>query len=328
MLWVMPVLCLLLLITTKYLISKTRLPTRVLLIIINHPIVSYSVITGHVPKAARLKRCCAVFLPVLMLFSLSSKAQGDLLLFPKRIVFEGSQRSQTLNLANSGKDTVRYFVSVVQVRMKKDGSFETISQPDSGQNFADRYLRFFPRSVVLAPNEAQSVKIQLVNTAELAAGEYRSHIYFRSEPDKKPLGEEKKGGDSGAQSVNLIAVFGISIPVIIRVGPSTMSMSLTEPKFEWKKDSVPSLQVAFTRQGNMSAYGDISVDYVSVQGKVKRIGVAQGLAVYTPNTERRFGILLDKSEDIDYHKGSLRIAYTTQADAKSLKMAETQLMLH
>jgi len=72
-------------------------------------------------------------------------AQGDLMLFPKRIIFEGSKRSQEINLANSGKDTARYILSVVQIRMKEDGSFENITEPDPGQNFADKYFRIFQR---------------------------------------------------------------------------------------------------------------------------------------------------------------------------------------
>ncbi len=282
---------------------------------------SYPALPGY------LKYCFIAFFSVLILSSMQSKAQGDLLLFPKRIVFEGSQKSQTLNLANSGKDTVWYFISVVELRMNKDGGVEKVSQPDSGQNFANKYIRFFPRSIVLAPNEAQSVKIQLVNTAELTSGEYRSHIYFRSEPDKKPLGEEKRDQDSTNISVNLVAVFGITIPVIIRVGTSTTEVQLSDPVLQWGKDSIPTLQVAFNRMGNMSAYGDISIDYISMLGAVKRIGVAKGLAVYTPNPVRNFHLLLDQSAGIDYHKGRLRIAYTTQADAKSIKMAETELVL-
>src|ERR1700741_1501873 len=103
------------------------------------------------------------------------RGQGNLLLTPKRIVFQGSKKSQELNLANIGKDTARYIISFVQIRMKEDGSFEKISQPDSGQNFADANLRFFPRSVTLAPNETQTVKVQAVRTEELKEGEYRSH---------------------------------------------------------------------------------------------------------------------------------------------------------
>jgi hypothetical protein len=285
------------------------------------------VITEAMAKRCHSEYFFFAFVGAFILFSIQSKAQGDLLLYPKRIVFEGSKKSQTLNLANTGKDTVRYLISVVQTRMKEDGGFETISQPDSGQHFAGKYFRFFPRNVVLAPNEAQSVKLQLINTNELEPGEYRSHIYLRAEPDKQPLGEVETIKDSSSISVRLVAVFGISIPVIIRVGESTTSVSLSDASFDLKKDSIPELKVTFIRTGNMSVYGDISVDHISLQGKVTRIGIAKGMALYTPNLVRHFNLLLDKNTGIDYHKGKLRIAYTTQPDAKSVKLAETELVL-
>jgi hypothetical protein len=285
------------------------------------------VITETRAKRSHSKYFFPAFFAALILFSIKSTAQGDLLLYPKRIVFEGSKKSQTINLANTGKDTVRYLISVVQSRMNEDGVFETISQPDPGQNFADKYFRFFPRNVILGPNEAQSVKIQLINTAGLEPGEYRSHIYFRAEPDKKPLGEIESIKDSASISVNLVAVFGISIPVIIRVGESTTKVSLSDASFSVNKDSIPSLKITFNRTGNMSVYADISVDHISLQGKVTRIGIAKGMALYTPNLLRHFNLALDKNAGIDYHKGRLHIMYTTQADAKSVKIAETELML-
>jgi len=268
------------------------------------------------------------FFLALSLLTMQAKAQGDLLIYPKRVVFEGAKRSHTLNLANSGRDTVRYLISVVQVRMSAAGAFENITQPDPGQNFAIKYFRFFPRSIVLAPNEAQSVKIQLVNTNELVPGEYRSHIYFRAEPDKKPLGEEAAARDSTSISVNLVAVFGLSIPVIIRIGESTTNVSLSGAVFKLTEESVPSLEITFNRSGNMSAYGDVAVDHISALGKVTRVGIAKGMALYTPNLLRHFKLVLDKSKGVDYHQGKLHITYTTQPDAKSIKMAETELELN
>ena len=115
-------------------------------------------------------------------------AQGNLLITPRRVVFEGNKRSFDLNLANIGSDTATYSISIVQIRMKEDGGFETITQPDPGQQFADRFIRFFPRSVTLGPNESQVVKVQLTKTNELTPGEYRSHFYFRAVPKMQPLG--------------------------------------------------------------------------------------------------------------------------------------------
>src|SRR5690606_10839237 len=100
---------------------------------------------------------------------------------------EGGKRNAELNVANTGKDSARYVVSLVELRMKEDGTFETITEPDSGQNFATPHLRFFPRSVYLGPNEAQMIKVQVRNPGQLKPGEYRSHIYLRAVPDQKPL---------------------------------------------------------------------------------------------------------------------------------------------
>src|SRR6202042_3736662 len=76
-------------------------------------------------------------------------AQGNLLLMPGRVIFEGSKRYEELNLANTGKDTAHYVISLMHIRMKEDGGFEEIDKPDSGDNFADRFIRFFPHSVIL-----------------------------------------------------------------------------------------------------------------------------------------------------------------------------------
>jgi hypothetical protein len=253
-------------------------------------------------------------------------AQGNLMLMPRRVIFEGSKRYEELNLANTGKDTARYVVSLMHIRMKEDGEFEQVSQPDSGENFADRFIRFFPHSVVLGPGESQVVKIQLTKINELLPGEYRSHLYFRAIPNQAPLGESQPAPDSGI-SIRLIPIFGISIPVIIRVGESTSQVSLTDPSLQMWEDTIPLLNMVFRRSGNMSVYGDISVEYTSNTGKKVHAGSARGIAIYTPNQARRFQFALDKRSDIDYHSGRLHIIYTTPEDGHPVKLAGVELML-
>jgi hypothetical protein len=254
------------------------------------------------------------------------KAQGDLLIYPKRIVFDGTKRSQDLNLVNSGSDTARYVISVVQIRMKEDGSFENITTPDPGQNFADRNFRFFPRSVVLGPKEVQTVKVQLTGFSSLTAGEYRSHLYFRSEEAQKPMGLEKPRADSGKISISITPIYGLSIPVIIRSGESTTDISLSKVGFRFERDTIPVLQMNLNRSGNMSVYGDITVDYVSKEGRETRVAQVKGIAVYTPNARRVIQLTLDRSSAVDYHKGALHVVFT-ETSGKTEKVAQDQLFL-
>ena len=182
-----------------------------------------------------------------------------------------------------------YSISIVGIRMKEDGGFETIGfQPDPNQLFADSFIRFFPRSVTLGPNESQVVKVQLTRTGEIKPGEYRSHFYFRSVPNIQPLGENEEIKDTTTISIKLTPIFGITIPVIVRSGPSTTKVTLSELAFEKLNDTIPSISLVFNRSGNMSCFGDLAVDHISSQGVITRLGNANGLAVYTPNPVRRF----------------------------------------
>jgi len=263
-----------------------------------------------------------------VIFPTSSFAQGNLLITPRRVVFEGNKRTQDLVLANTGIDTAKYNVSIMNYRMREDGSFEEVTIPDPGQNFADKNLRFFPRSVTLAPNESQVVKMQASRLDQLTPGEYRSHVYFRAVPKQTALGSEEVKKDSTTVGVRLIPIFGITIPVIIRIGESTMKVNLSDLKLEIINDTIPVLQFAFNRTGNMSVYGDIAVEHISPTTVITQVGIVRGIAVYTPNSVRRFQMELDNKAKVDFRSGNLKITYTSQSDTKAEKYAEAILPLH
>lgn len=281
----------------------------------------------RVPQKSKITFYAIAFMLFSILGTINLSAQGDLLITPRRVVFDGTKRVMELNLANTGKDTAKYNVSIIQYRMNEDGSFEEITVPDPGQNFADKNIRFFPRTVTLGPNEAQSVKMQVTNTDQLAPGEYRSHVYFRAVPKEVALGETNTKKDTANVSIKLVPIFGITIPVIIRVGPSTTKVTLSDLKMDYVNDTTNRLEIKFNRTGNMSIYGDIKVVHVSPTGKETVVGTVNGIAVYTPNASRRFTVELDNKAKADLHKGSLKVTYFAQSDTRPEKYAETELKL-
>jgi hypothetical protein len=262
-------------------------------------------------------------------FPFNTRAQGNLLITPKRVVFEGNKRSMDINLANVGDDTATYAISLIQIRMTEEGGFETITEPDEGQMFASPYLRFFPRSVTLGPKEAQTIKIQISKTGGLEPGEYRSHIYFRAVPKETPLGEEEAvQQDPSSISVKLVPIFGITIPVIIRVGQTTVNVTISDLGLGFENDTIPRLKLVFNRSGNCSVYGDIAVDYISTNGVVTRVGIANGVAVYTPNIIRQFSFNLNKVPGVDFKAGTLRVIYSAPSDVKPVRYTEAELKLN
>ncbi len=265
---------------------------------------------------------------IFLIASLSTNtfAQGDLLITPNRVVFEGRKQKEELNLINTGKETTTFSVSFVQRRMNEDGSFEVIEEPDPGQLFASPYLRIYPRQVTLAPGEAQVVMLQFTRKADMEDGEYRSHLYFRSEKNYSPLGSDAKEQPKTV-SVQLIPIFGMSIPVIIRTGNVSATASLTDLKLT---DEEEDAKVSFTlnRTGKASIYGDLKVEYIPVKGKPYDIGTMKGIAVYTNLTKRHVSIRLNKTPGMSLKGGKIRIRYTSRDDAKKYEVyAEEELQL-
>jgi hypothetical protein len=266
-----------------------------------------------------------LFLMTVLFYANTLQAQGSLLLTPKRIVFEGKKTTESLNLANSGKDTARYVISLINLRMKEDGSFEEISQADATSISATPYIRYFPRTVTLAPNEAQVVKLQIYNSSKLSKGEYRSHLYVRALPKSALLGEIEPE-ETSSIGVKLTPIFGISLPVIIRVGESTATVNITDLNLTRSEDS-PSLAMNLKRSGNMSVYGDIIVKHISPNGVSTVVGNLKGLAVYSPNSLRNLVLPLNNKILERGNKGKLLVQFYSSLDGKDKKIAESELAL-
>lgn len=283
----------------------------------------------NVTKEASFFSCNTVRFVFLFAFFYSiaacALAQGDLLIFPKRIVFEGRDRVEQVILSNTGKESAIYNISFVEYKMTETGDFVRITEPDSGQRFATPFLRVYPRRVELAPGESQTVKVQLFNTEKLEEGEYRSHLYFRAEKNNKPLGQENDIKDSNTVSVKLEAVFGISIATIIRKGESNTVASISGLEFTNDEDSNLFLIFNINRSGNMSTYGDIAVNYISGENKKYEVARAQGLAVYTPGNVRKVKMLLQKQDGVNFSTGKFEVVYTENEKKELIAEAEIKL---
>lgn len=271
-----------------------------------------------------------IALITLSTFSINKlSAQGDLFLTPRRVIFEAGKTTENINIANTGKDTAQYTISIIHYKMKLDGSFVEISKEEAGLMSAEPYIRYYPRTVTLAPGESQVVRVQYNKPANLANGEYRSHIYFRATPKLKPLGIEDKEKSQNI-GVSLVPVFGLSIPVIIREGITKVDVKLTDLKIVSNEDAVTNtLTLNMIRVGNISCYGDITLIHQDLDGNKHEVGVVKGIAVYYPNETRFIKIPFIKDSDIQNHKGKLIVQYKTRSgvDGKDGAVTETILDL-
>jgi len=263
----------------------------------------------------------------LFTISIHASSQGDLMITPHRVVLEGNKQIEEIVVANIGQDTAFYSISLIEYRMTDDGSLKEITEPVPGQKFASPILRYFPRSIELAPNESQVVRIQVRRRPGLEEGEYRSHLYFRAIPKEEPQGQETTATDTTGIGIRLIPIYGISIPVIVRIGNLSASCIIDELAIEHKEEEAPVLKLVLNRQGTKSVYGDLTVDYVPPTGERINVGKVRGIAVYTPNTVRRFSMPLTVPEGVNLNTGKLVVRFTDANEAKPLVYDEKELEL-
>lgn len=255
-------------------------------------------------------------------------APGDLLVTPTRIVFEGRQRTAEITLVNSGAAPATYRISLIHLRMAEDGGTKEIEAKDvqPGERFVDELIRYSPRQVTLEPRVGQTIRMQLRKPAVLDAGEYRSHLLFRAVPTEAP--REDAVPAAGSLSIQLKAIYGISIPIIVRHGETSAQARLSDLAVVPGEtpDAPRVLRFRIHRTGSQSVYGNLTATYTPRRGKPLVVGLASGLAVYTPNAIRSGGLALRPPPGVDLRDGFLRLTYS-KVDKEHAPMAEAEIRL-
>ena len=273
-----------------------------------------------------MKKSLCLLLIFISGFSLQIFAQGGLLVTPRRVVFEGNKQKTDLNLMNTGTDTATYSVSFRNYDMTEDGKLILIDKPDTSKMFAEPFLRFFPRQVTLAPGESQIIALQCRRKPGMEPGEYRSHIWFRDEKNYDPLAKETPLADPNQLSVSLKAIYGITIPIIIRSGEVNADATLTNLRLVTEQDSIPYLKLVINRTGNISIDGKLTAEYTPLHGKPYQVALIN-VGVYTNISKRNISVKLDSTSGLPYSGGKLKVRYTSRDGLKYVLYAEKELIL-
>lgn len=271
--------------------------------------------------AVRLVLACLLLAPFL-------PARAELMLHPTRIVFDKNARAAQIELINSGTKPASYRISLVNRRMTEAGKFETAETAQDGERFADAMLRYSPRQITLQPGTAQTVRVMLRKPAELAEGEYRSHLQFDKLPDVAGSASiENQGAGATGIGVMLTALVGASAPIIVRHGATEAGVKLGELALSRDEAKGPVLAMQFEREGNSSVYGDVSVTFTPRNGKPHSLAQIGGIAVYTPNLVRKAALPLQVPAGVALAGGMLEVSYRERPEAGGKLLAQASLNL-
>ena len=257
--------------------------------------------------------------PSLFLTTPAEAGVGDLLVAPTRIILDGGKGAEIV-LNNIGDEPATYRISTEFRRMNPDGSLADVTTPTNREKAAEDMIIFAPRRVTLAPNEPQSIRIVARPPEGLPDGEYRVHLLFRAIPPTTPV--TKPADAPKGLSFKLIPVYGVTIPVIVRLGSLDVQAGITNVHLD-KKDGKPVVALDLTRTGARSTFGEVKILKPGVKEPIADEGA---VAVYTEINDRKIQVPVDENYKGDL-TGLVTVQYIEKYDDGQKTIAETQAVL-
>ena len=232
---------------------------------------------------------------------------ANLNITPKRLTFDKSRRSATVYIYNQGNAPATFDIALIDRVMLPDGQIVTVSDADATAKpvaaqlkSAKDMLLVSPRRATLAPGQGQTIRLRVASVPPDATGEYRTHLTVTTIPPPSAgvSAEAAAAGGRGELSFQINAVFGISIPAIVRFSDPDPRAAIENAHVEHVDMSTdgkttkrtPVLVFDLVRQGATSLFGNIEV-----HGRQKdALGFARGLGVYTEIPKRTVRIPLTR----------------------------------
>lgn len=234
---------------------------------------------------------------------------------PKRIVFTGLGRTSSVYIYNQGTAAGTFDVQLVDRIMLPNGQIVPLSDLEQNPDYkpvadqlksAQAMLLTTPRRARLMPTKGQTIRIRAGSTGDVAPGEYRTHLTVTAVPpaDAGVTAEEAASAQDGQLSFRVNSVLGVSIPIIIRVGPVDVRAGIENVRLTYeqiatenggapRRTSVLSLEL--TRLGPNSLFGNVEIRGAAERGSGNPLGFVRGVGVYPEIARRSLQVQLSRA---------------------------------
>ena len=278
---------------------------------------------GEARRLTALKRVTlALLFPISFAMpSTSARAAGDLLIAPTRVVLDGRRGTEVV-LNNMGDEEATYRITLELRRMNAQGRLEDVDlekATDQEKSALDA-IRYAPRRVTLPPNQPQSIRIGLQPNDALPDGEYRAHMLFRAIPKAAPVAPAASPAEG--LKIQIIPIYGISIPIIVRKGNVTATAALANVRIG-KDNEGPTLEFDMNRSGNRSLFGEV---HVTKPGVSEPLHVSKGIAIYPEISQRVVSIPLSPALAAQV-RGEIVISYYEAPEAGGGLISQVRTVL-
>jgi hypothetical protein len=164
-------------------------------------------------------------------------AQG-VLVAPHAIFMDHRTRSGAVEVYNPSPDPVEVSISTLFGFPVTDSSghltLATFERPDSAAPSAARWIEAFPRRVVLAPNQRQTIRLLARPPQGLADGEYWTRLVIQSDGARIAV----ENPDSAAITVGVTLTVRTLVSLMYRKGPLETGVRLDSLAGQVERDTL------------------------------------------------------------------------------------------
>ena len=250
----------------------------------------------------------------------------------KRVIFEGTKRTESLTVINNTADKQVFRLAFKSMRMSEENALIDVAETDpeyATLKTADKMIVFAPRRIEIPAGGSQQIRLMLRKPKDLEAGEYRSHLWINPEKESVKF-EPNPNASKDKPEIQIKMLAGISVPVFVRHGNVTATVSLSDIKaVKNNNNNNIIVSLVINREGNRSVYGDF--DFVCTGGGAEIIAYQlRGIAVYTEVEKRNMRFAVPVPKDGAQACKTMRVIYTADTNDvlfRGAKMAEATVTL-
>jgi hypothetical protein len=245
---------------------------------------------------------------------------ANLNISPKRITFDRADRSATVYIFNQGNGPGTFDITLVDRVMLPDGQILPLTEAQAKPELkayvdnlksAATMLVVTPRRVSLGAGKGQTIRIRAAAaaggaTGGPAPGEYRTHLTVATIPPRDAGLTADQAAAAGTQqlSFQINSVFGLSIPVVLRVGPPDIRGAIEGAKITTENISsdgvapprpTSMLRFKLVRLGPNSLFGNIEVRGSKDKASADPLAAVRGLGVYPEIDHRDIAMILKRA---------------------------------
>jgi fimbrial chaperone protein len=236
-----------------------------------------------------IKRPILLLLAILSLVPVVAQAGAVLFIYPTLVVFEDNQRSATVTITNRGDQTGTFEMSWTDMTMNPDGGL--VKYDGQAPWSVQKYVRYSPRRVTLAPAESQVVRIAVRRGLDIPEGEYYSHFRVLTLNSEDPSeGEDEATEEAQAAAITIDARSAVAIPIVWRNSKAEPRASIESVQIDQDTNKI---NVDVRRHGPLSVRGYLHVFGKTADGSRNPLAEPVPLVIYPSLDARTMSIELN-----------------------------------